>query len=133
MPILYQKEWYTREQIRAQREKLFVFGDNLARRGLGGQAKAARGEPNAAGVVTKRAPTNGPDEFFTNADLDMLKDVWKKDFFFISNALEAGRVVVWPADGIGTGLARLPETAPLCWDELERMRKQLERMYGVSA
>ena len=125
MPIVYQKEWYTREQIRRERDKLFVFGDNLARRGLGGQARAARGEINAAGIATKRAPTNGPNEFFTDADYDMLIQVWEKDFLPIQIALSDGHTVVWPADGIGTGLAKLPESAPKCWEMLENMRKAL--------
>jgi hypothetical protein len=132
MPIVHQKKWYTREQIRAERHRVFVFGDNLARRGLGGQAKAARGEPNAVGIATKRAPTMGPNEFFTDSDEDfaMVKAVWKEDFDPIIQALKEGKDVVFPADGIGTGLAQLPQRAPDLALLLGTMIRMLELTYG---
>jgi hypothetical protein len=43
----------TREMVQADRNTVYVFGDNVARHGLGGQAKAMRGEPNTIGVSTK--------------------------------------------------------------------------------
>jgi hypothetical protein len=43
----------TREMVRADPSTVFVFGDNMARNGLAGQAKEMRGEPNAIGVPTK--------------------------------------------------------------------------------
>ncbi len=54
MTLLYIKK-YTRAYIRAHPDWLFVFGDNMMRRGFGGQAAEARGEPNAIGIATKRA------------------------------------------------------------------------------
>ena len=46
----------TREYVRANPDKIFLFGDNLEQRGLGGQAAAMRGEPNAVGIPTKKRP-----------------------------------------------------------------------------
>lgn len=44
----------SRAYVRANRDKLFLFGDNLERRGFGGQAAAMRAEPNAVGIPTKK-------------------------------------------------------------------------------
>jgi hypothetical protein len=55
MTLIFQ-EWITRKDLRENPDKRYVFGDNVERRGYGGQAKEMRGEPNAIGVVTKWAP-----------------------------------------------------------------------------
>ncbi len=36
----------------------------------------------------------------------------KRDLLLVQQALDSGRTVVVPADGIGTGLSRLPQYAP---------------------
>ena len=54
----------SRAYVRANRDKLFLFGDNLERRGFGGQAAAMRGEPNAVGIPTKKKPSYAGDAFF---------------------------------------------------------------------
>lgn len=56
MPVLF-VERLTRKEARRRPEVMFVFGDNEARRGTGGQAEELRGEPNAVGVATKRYPS----------------------------------------------------------------------------
>lgn len=55
MIVLHQK-FIFREDLQANPDVYYLFGDNVERRGLGGQAKEMRGEPNAIGVATK-APT----------------------------------------------------------------------------
>lgn len=57
-------QFITREYVRANRDKLFLFGDNLERRGLGGQAAAMRDEPNAIGIPTKKSPSYKNAAFF---------------------------------------------------------------------
>src|SRR4051812_17826964 len=97
--------WITRDDVQANPDKVFLFGDNLERVGMGGQAGAMRGEPNAVGVPTKKTPTMGPDAFFTDEEYD--NNCWA-----IRQALSAayahahvkGQVIVVPADGLGTGL-----------------------------
>jgi len=42
MPIKYQK-WIERSDLQNNPEDVYIFGDNYARQGLGGQAKAMRG------------------------------------------------------------------------------------------
>lgn len=101
----------TRDMLRTDPEARFVFGDNLQRRGLGGQAKEMRGEPNAIGVVTKKAPALADYAFFTDADDWAIEEI-DKDIDKVVAALAEGRTVYVPKDGIGTGLASLRTRAP---------------------
>jgi hypothetical protein len=109
MPIEFQ-QWITRQDLRANTDKIYVFGDNVQRSGLGGQAKEMRGEPNAIGVVTKWAPSMAARAFFD--DTAACKMLVERDLLRVQQALDHGRTVVVPADGIGTGLSRLPQLAP---------------------
>ena len=103
--------YYTRPLIRANRTKLFVFGDNACRTGLGGQAGEARFEPNTIGIATKWAPTMVESAFFNDGD----EGAWalvNKDLARVTEALNAGRIVVVPHDGVGTGLSQMPKRCP---------------------
>lgn len=113
MPLEHQK-WITRADLKANPDKLYVFGDNLAEVGYGGQAREMRGELNAYGIATKR----DPGTCFTDADYADVVGIWGLDFLFLSSLLLEGKVVVIPADGIGTGLAALPTKAPLLYRRL---------------
>ncbi len=103
-----------RSDLRANQGKaIYLFGDNLLRVGYGGQAKEMRGEPNAIGVPTKKRGSMDPDAFFSddtlNANIQAILDP-------VLEAMKmacAGYVIVVPSDGLGTGLARLPELAPV--------------------
>jgi hypothetical protein len=100
--------------VRADGDTLYVYGDNMQGRGMGGQAAAMRGEPNTIGVSTKWAPERRESAYFTDDDLQN-RDVWHAihgAFQGMRDALAAGRNVVIPADGLGTGLAELPTRAP---------------------
>ena len=104
----------TRTLVQADRETLFVFGDNMEGRGLGGQAAAMRGEPNTLGVPTKWSPERRATAYFTDDDR-LNRDVWhaiNEAFVKMRDVLSMGRNVVIPADGLGTGLAELPTRAP---------------------
>ena len=108
---------YTREEIRANPDKVYVFGDNLDRRGLGGQAAEARGEPNAIGIPTKYSPL----DFLSDDDFDAWLPIAVSDCERIQKAQAEGKTIVWPKDGIGTGLAALEKHAPKIWKQLQRM------------
>lgn len=58
----------TRETVRTERDKIFLFGDNLLEQGFGGQAAEMRGEENTVGIPTKKAPSNDPNSFFTDKE-----------------------------------------------------------------
>lgn len=116
MPIIVQQEWYTKEQVQAEREKIFVFGDNLAREGNGGQAKACRGEPNTIGIVTKWDKDRNPGSYMYDSTYEMNVSQITKDFEKVGEILgdrnRKDQIIVFPADGFGTGLANLKLNAP---------------------
>jgi hypothetical protein len=114
MPVQYVAR-YSREEIRSNPEALYVFGDNFVEHGLGGQAAAARGEPNAVGIATKRAPSLVANAFLTDADLARLQDHVAPALQRLREHLAAEGMVVMPADGIGTGLAQMSVRSPACW------------------
>lgn len=107
------REFIARIDLHLEREKLFVFGDNMVRRGYGGQAREMRGEPNAVGLPTKHRPTMRDGSFFTDKDLAAVLEAIKPDVYRLEEHLRNGGTVVWPKYGIGTGLAGLRQRAPL--------------------
>lgn len=90
---------------------IFVFGDNLIRRGTAGQA-VIRGEPNAFGIPTKRYPAMRDGSFFSDqqdeidAVVRSLRELWVKS---------KGKTVVFPVKGLGTGLARMKSKSPVAY------------------
>ena len=120
------EEIVTREDVRNNIGTLYLFGDNVQRTGLGGQAKELRGEPNAFGIATKKRPANDTNAFFNDKQLEQNKAIITKD---INGALEAFRkgayeqMVVLP---LGTGMAQLDKKAPLTFDWLQQELKRLE-------
>ena len=127
MPLEYRKR-ISRSMLVNEADTLFVFGDNLLRKGRGGQAAEMRGEPNAVGVPTKKAPSNAESAFFSDNDFDDAIKTIEGDLKRIADHLRSGGNVVWPSDGIGTGLADLPRRAPKIWEYLEERRQCLEAM-----
>jgi hypothetical protein len=111
MPVEFRKR-ITRSMLRAEPDALFVFGDCIAGWGLGGQAKEMRGEPNAVGIPTKWKPYMTPEAFFRDEDLPIVKERIVAPFDRLHQQLARFGKVVLPADGIGTGLARLDQHAP---------------------
>lgn len=108
----------TRNMLQANPNALYVFGDNFERRGLGGQAKEMRGEPNAVGIATKHKPSNTAEAFFTDADFAQAKAEFADKLGYLRSELESGKDIYFPEDGIGTGLSALPTKAPTIWNYL---------------
>lgn len=118
----------TRQMMQAEPDTLWVFGDNMARAGYGGQAKEMRGEPNAVGIPTKMLPDHIPEAFFKDTDFERAKV--KIDDAFIQLFCHAirGGDIVWPKDGIGTGLAELPSRSPKIWGYIEMLKGYLAKV-----
>lgn len=111
-------KWITRDIVRANPNKAFLFGDNLSRVGMGGQAKEMRGEPNAFGIATKKLPFNNEGAYFTDLDYEPNK-LWIA--FDIQKVIDSGfTTVVIPTDGLGTGLAQLDKRAPKTFAYLQQ-------------
>ena len=102
-------DFVSRKHIKANPDTLFLFGDNDAREGFGGQAKEMRGEPNSVGIRTKSLPSMGTDAFWTDATLD--ENIKKIDEDFARVEAHKGKVVI-PSKGLGTGLSELAKKAP---------------------
>ena len=108
MPLIKQK-FITRQNLQDNPDWSYIFGDNIQRTGYGGQAREMRGEPNAIGIPTKLSPY----EFFDDKrDFETARKCFNVIFADIMLMLNNGDTVVFPEDGIGTGLANLGEVAP---------------------
>ena len=118
----------SRAYVRANRDKLFLFGDNLERRGFGGQAAAMRGEPNAVGIPTKNKPSYADDAFFSDEEFELNAVAIDEAFAEVMSVLtETTRVIVMPEAGLGTGRAELAKRAPRTFAHLEARLRVLER------
>src|SRR5690606_19020227 len=104
----------------------FVFGDNLDRSGLMGQAGALRGEPNAIGIAIKWRSGMRDGDFFSDWNPSCLAII-RNDLEAVHKALNEGRKVYVPKDALGTRLSRLPTRAPALY---EMLRKEFMLMAG---
>ena len=94
--------WTTREDVRANRDLLYVYGDNVAREGQRGLARQMRGEPNTHPISISWSPF----EPFTHATADAAIEQIIKDL----DALQAhpSRISVWPLNGLVPEFQYLP-------------------------
>lgn len=118
--LIYKKR-ISREDIQSTfPTHIYLFGDNMRRVGMGGQAYSMRGEPNSFGVPTKWAPDSRESSYFSDGDFP--GPVERAIDFPINLAfawlLKGGKAVV-PTDGLGTGLSELPTRAPQIYNYIE--------------
>lgn len=110
-------------ELRAHPDTLYIFGDNLAERGMRGQA-VIRGQLNAMGIPTKKAPSMRDSAFFDDIQLEFnvlrIEEAIVQIERRVANDENIKRVV-FPADGLGTGLAQLATRAPKTAAELDRL------------
>lgn len=107
IPEILYMDRYDIKTCREHPDKLFVFGDNMKRKGRGGQA-VIRYEPNAFGIATKRCPSMASEAFFSDAPDEMATLMGDLRRLYKLNP----SVIVFPSFGIGTGLARMKEVSP---------------------
>ena len=105
---------------------IFVFGDNLKRRGCAGQA-VIRYELNAYGIPTKRLPSMHSAAFFSDKDVVLLRRYYHRAHAYLLNKMCDGITIAWPEDGLGTGLAQLPKRAPTVFAMLTEVERQLRQ------
>lgn len=122
-------ENYTPELLKANPNKLFLFGDNNTRTGKGGQA-IIRDEPNAMGISTKLLPKNTPEAFMSDDQLADNKAVIDSDIKKAKDrAAKEGKTIVLPKGGFGTGLASLATKAPQTFAYLNQ---RLQEEFGFN-
>ncbi len=125
-PKIERMQFVTREYVRANRDKLFLFGDNLECRGFGGQAAEMRGEPNSVGIPTKKSPSYKTEAFFSDNEFEQNKAAIDTAIAEVTNAVtDSIRVIIIPSDGLGTGRAQLNKRAPRTFAYLQ---KQIARL-----
>ena len=119
--------WVTRKKLKDNPNDIYIFGDNLIEKGFGGLAKECRGEPNAFGIPTKKAPTMFPDAFFyeTKEDINLVFPIYIKKYKELKSLLDEDKNVMWPEGNIGVGLAKLPSKAPTIFMMLQEIKNNL--------
>ena len=110
---------YSVEDVKANQDKLYIFGDNTEGWGKGGQA-IIRDEPNAFGISTK----DSPNQFMSDDNFEANKARIDAD---IAKIKADGRPIVFPEDGIGTGRADLENKAP---KTRAYLMEQIEQLKG---
>jgi len=110
---------YTVDDVRANQDKIYIFGDNTEGWGKGGQA-IIRDEPNAFGISTK----DSPNQFMSDDNFEANKARIDAD---IASIKADGRPIVFPEDGIGTGRADLKNKAPRTY---EYLMGEIEKLKG---
>lgn len=108
---------------------MYVFGDNDARVGMGGQAAEMRGEPNTVGIRTKKAPLTAESVYYTDDEYKENVRKISEDFQAIEYHLQSGGLVVYPTDGVGTGFAELETRAPRTLQFIKQRVKALKTKY----
>lgn len=123
---------YTLDTVNRHPDAFFVFGDNRQGWGRGPQSGQAiiRDAPNAIGIITKHEPTNKTDAFLYNEDASLFRMALERAEARLIPLLEQGADVYWPADGLGTGRADMPNKAPVLYKMLCDFSRGLFQKYG---
>lgn len=121
------KKYYNRGEVIKQIDKVFLFGDNTNDRVnthyIPSSTQAViRGLPNAIGIDTKKNRGVDSNSYFSDSDLPQFK---KQVDEAIKKAKDSGKIIVVPADGIGTGKAMLKEKAPKLFEYLQEALKNI--------
>lgn len=112
------ESWYTVEIVNKNKDKIYVFGDNLEKQGKGGQA-IIRDCPNTFGIPTKRKPATTDDSYFSDQkeEIEAVKFALRELYVLMKGGYE----IVFPKDGLGTGLAKMQEKSPLAFAEMQNI------------
>ena len=121
------QEIFSIEDCNNNPNKLYIFGDNLLSVGKGGQA-IIRDCDNVFGIPTKRAPLRKDEALFHDNfdEYEAVKDSIQKLLIFISCNRQI--TLVFPENGLGTGLARMNQTSPKLF---KYMNETLYKHFGV--
>ena len=109
-----------REFLRANNSCVFVFGDNLARKGRGGAA-LLRDEPNTYGFITKKYPDNNDVSFYT---IEEYVPLFNYEMSELDLEIRNNRDKVFLLTRLGSGLAnkyKIFET--IIWPKLKMLKE----------
>lgn len=127
--------YWTRKEVESQTDKVFLFGDNTDDRinthYIPSRTQAViRGLDNAIGIDTKKNRGISESSYFTDADFDIFKAQVNEA---IQHAIDSGKIIVIPADGIGTGKAELDKRAPKLFAYLQQRLDELKKLNSLSS
>lgn len=120
MQIEICQEFYTKELLRANPDKVFTFGDNMKGFGKGGQT-IIRDECNAFGIPTKRYPSKDDWAYFSDKEDERQAILSSLRKLYV---IGQSKVIVFPHCRIGTGLAMMAEKSPRLWAEMNLILKE---------
>lgn len=105
--------FFTIEQCRINFDTLFVFGDNLLRVGMAGQA-SIREQVNAIGLATKNAPGVNSEDYFNDVNFEGNCKVIDEEIEKIKKYAEEKefKAICFPFQGLGTGLSAMQTMCP---------------------
>lgn len=106
--------------IETHPDKIFVFGDNLIKKGKGGQAMI-RDAQNAFGIPTKRLPSMSQDSFFSDKEEEDLAVLASLRTLYTMSL--KGKEIVFPLDGLGSGLAEMDKRSPILYKKMNNIIK----------
>ena len=117
---------YSVSDVKNNPEKIYVFGDNLIKKGFAGQA-VIRVCQNTIGIPTKRVPSMRENSFFSDKRDELRAVVFALNK--VRDALVEGKTIVLPEDGIGTGLAQMGERSPIIFKKMNEYLQKLNSNY----
>lgn len=111
---------FTRSGVEKDLDFVYLFGDNLSDAEncyIPSKTQAViRGLPNAIGISTKRNRFTRDNSYLNNDDYDWFTVHVDTQ---IKVALDSGKNIALPTMGIGTGMAKLRDKAPMCNEYLQ--------------
>ncbi len=119
MQIKTQKR-FSQEDCNRHLNCLYIFGDNLISQGKTGQA-IIRDCSNTFGIPTKRYPSMEENSFFCDSkeELDYVESCFQRLINLIKEKrLHNYDTIILPTDGLGTGLAELPQRSPKIFNRI---------------
>ena len=125
---IVQKEFFSPSGCTKEPHKIFVFGDNTMRVGNGGQA-CIRFCINSYGIATKIAPGINDWDYFDDS-ISTLGAIFNDISYLVYQCkLRKTKFLVFPAEGLGTGLSDMPNKCP---ESFKIMNECLDNIFGTN-
>jgi len=118
--IELQTQWFSIDECSNNKNKLYVFGDNTIRKGNAGQA-VIRNCENSVGIATKINPGMKGNDFMSDNEekhWDIILSDLTHIYVMLMSTNNKYDTIVFPHDGIGTGLSKMPTKCPKIYNML---------------